>query len=147
MRLVELLATRRQLAVNRRQDLLRPLGRLQAKPKWGNTPSAREDMTMIGARGAHNPTTARPTCRRGALPFPEALRSNRRFTGGLCRDLMANSALLTRKGGDMAFPTAVNDQITDAVTQANVKVLGDAPGIALGNLYQATSQALSIAAH
>ena len=28
----------------------------------------------------------------------------------------------------MAFPTAVNDQITDSVTQANVKVLGDAPG-------------------
>lgn len=47
----------------------------------------------------------------------------------------------------MAFPTSVNDQITDAVTQANVKVLGDAPAIALGNLYQATSQALSNAAH
>ncbi len=27
----------------------------------------------------------------------------------------------------MAFPTAVNSQITDAVTQANVKVLADAP--------------------
>ena len=27
----------------------------------------------------------------------------------------------------MAFPTAVNSQITDAVTQTNVKVLGDAP--------------------
>ena len=47
----------------------------------------------------------------------------------------------------MAFPTAVNSQITDAVTQANVKVLGDAPAMALGNLYQATSQALSNAAH
>ena len=47
----------------------------------------------------------------------------------------------------MAFPTAVNDQITDAVTQANVKVLGDAPAMAMGNLYQATAQALSNAAH
>ncbi|MGY6361500.1 RebB family R body protein, partial [Proteus mirabilis] len=27
----------------------------------------------------------------------------------------------------MAFPTAINDQITDAVTQANVKVLTGAP--------------------
>ncbi len=47
----------------------------------------------------------------------------------------------------MAFPTAVNSQITDAVTQSNVKVLGDAPAVALGNLYQATAQALANAAH
>lgn len=47
----------------------------------------------------------------------------------------------------MAFPTSVNDQITDAVTQANIKVLGDAPAVALSNLYQATAQALSNAAH
>ncbi len=47
----------------------------------------------------------------------------------------------------MAFPTAVNNQITDSVTQANVQVLGDAPAIAMGNLYQATAQALSNAAH
>jgi len=47
----------------------------------------------------------------------------------------------------MAFPTAVNSQITDAVTQANVKVVGDAPAMAMGNLYQATAQALANAAH
>ena len=47
----------------------------------------------------------------------------------------------------MAFPTAVNSQITDAVTQSNVKVLGDAPAVAMGNLYQATAQALANAAH
>ena len=47
----------------------------------------------------------------------------------------------------MAFPTAVNDQITDSVTQANTKVLGDAPAVAVGNLYQATAQALAKAAH
>lgn len=47
----------------------------------------------------------------------------------------------------MAFPTSVNDQITDSVSQANTKVLGDAPAVAMGNLYQATAQALSNAAH
>ena len=41
----------------------------------------------------------------------------------------------------------VNPQITDAVTLANVKVLGDAPAMAMGNLYQATAQALANAAH
>ena len=47
----------------------------------------------------------------------------------------------------MAFPTAVNSQITDSVTQANVKVLGDAPAMAMGSFYQATAQALANAAH
>lgn len=47
----------------------------------------------------------------------------------------------------MAFPTAVNSQITDSITQANTKVLGDAPAIAMGNLFQATAQALANAAH
>lgn len=47
----------------------------------------------------------------------------------------------------MAFPTSVNSQITDAVTQTNVEVLATSPAVAMGNLYQATSQALSNAAH
>jgi len=47
----------------------------------------------------------------------------------------------------MAFPTAVNNQITDSLSQANLKVLGDAPALGMGNLYVATSQALSNAAH
>jgi hypothetical protein len=47
----------------------------------------------------------------------------------------------------MAFPTAVNDQITDSVTQSNLQVLGTAPAVAMGNLYQATAQALANAAH
>ena len=47
----------------------------------------------------------------------------------------------------MAFPTSVNDQITDSVSQVNTKVLGDSPAIAMGNLFVATSQALSNAAH
>ncbi len=41
----------------------------------------------------------------------------------------------------------VNSQITDSVTQANVKVLGDSPAVALGSLYQSTAQALANAAH
>ncbi len=47
----------------------------------------------------------------------------------------------------MAFPTSVNNQITDSVTQANVKVLGDAPAMAMGNLFQATNNALANSAH
>lgn len=46
----------------------------------------------------------------------------------------------------MAFPTAVNSQITDAVTQANTKTIGESPAIAMGNLFQSTSQALASAA-
>ena len=46
----------------------------------------------------------------------------------------------------MALPTPVNSQITDAVTQANVKVLADAPAIALSNLYQMVSQSLGLSA-
>jgi hypothetical protein len=47
----------------------------------------------------------------------------------------------------MAFPTAINSQITDSVTQSNVEVLASAPAVALANLYQATAQALANAAH
>ncbi|MBI4662255.1 MAG: RebB family R body protein [Verrucomicrobia bacterium] len=47
----------------------------------------------------------------------------------------------------MAFPTAVNSQITDSVTQSNVQVLGSSPAVAVANLYQATAQALANAAH
>lgn len=39
---------------------------------------------------------------------------------------------------------SVNSQITDAVTQANVKVLGDAPAMSMGNLYQIVSQSLGL---
>ncbi|RZI46622.1 RebB family R body protein [Candidatus Finniella inopinata] len=46
----------------------------------------------------------------------------------------------------MALETALNSQITDAVTQANVKVLADSPAMALSNLYQISSQSLGLAA-
>lgn len=45
----------------------------------------------------------------------------------------------------MAFPTALNSQITDAVTQSNVKVIGEAPAMALGSLYQVLAHAAGIA--
>ncbi len=47
----------------------------------------------------------------------------------------------------MAYPTAVNNQITDAVTQSNGEVLAASSAVAMANLYQATAQALALAAH
>ena len=44
----------------------------------------------------------------------------------------------------MAIPTPVNGMITDAVTQANVKVLGDAPAMAMGAIYQALAHSTGI---
>jgi len=44
----------------------------------------------------------------------------------------------------MAYPTLVNGQITDAVTQTNVQVLGEAPSLAMGMVYQAAAQATGI---
>ncbi|MCS3745504.1 hypothetical protein FHY18_001034 [Xanthomonas arboricola] len=44
----------------------------------------------------------------------------------------------------MAIPTTVNDQITDAVTQSNVKVVGEAPAIALGSVYQTMAHSSGI---
>ncbi|NEO98219.1 MAG: hypothetical protein F6K58_05900 [Symploca sp. SIO2E9] len=44
----------------------------------------------------------------------------------------------------MSSTTNVNTQVTDAVTQANVKVLGDSPALSLSNLYQTISQSLSL---
>jgi hypothetical protein len=41
----------------------------------------------------------------------------------------------------MAFPTSVNSQITDSVTQASVNVLGEAPAVAIGSLYQTAAAA------
>jgi len=38
----------------------------------------------------------------------------------------------------------MNGQITDAVTQANVKVLGDAPAMAMGAMYQSLSHSTGI---
>jgi hypothetical protein len=40
----------------------------------------------------------------------------------------------------------VNTQITDAITQTNVKVLGEAPAMALGSLYQTVGNSVAMAA-
>ncbi|AJY83196.1 RebB family R body protein [Xanthomonas citri] len=44
----------------------------------------------------------------------------------------------------MAFPTAVNPQITDAVTQTNVKVVGEAPAVAMSSIYQSMAHSSGI---
>ncbi|WP_419870408.1 RebB family R body protein [Chryseobacterium sp. CT-SW4] len=38
----------------------------------------------------------------------------------------------------------VNQQITDAVTQSNVKVVAEAPAVALGNVYQSAAHSTGI---
>ncbi|HBB96140.1 MAG TPA: RebB protein [Blastocatellia bacterium] len=42
--------------------------------------------------------------------------------------------------------TTVNPQITDAITQTNVKVVAEAPAMALGSLYQAMANSIAMAA-
>lgn len=44
----------------------------------------------------------------------------------------------------MAEDTPVNAQVTDAVTQANLKVLGEQPAMAMGSIYQAMAQSTGI---
>ena len=46
----------------------------------------------------------------------------------------------------MTFPTSVNSQVTDSVTQFNVKNLGEAPAEAASTLSQLIPQATGIAA-
>jgi hypothetical protein len=45
----------------------------------------------------------------------------------------------------MADSTPVNSQITDAVTQANVKVLGEAPAQSMALIYQTMAHSISLA--
>lgn len=44
----------------------------------------------------------------------------------------------------MADITAVNSQITDAVTQTNVKVVAEAPAQAIASLYQVASHSAGL---
>ncbi len=44
----------------------------------------------------------------------------------------------------MAIPTAMNGQITDAVTQVNVKVVAESPAMAMGAIYQALAHSTGI---
>ena len=45
----------------------------------------------------------------------------------------------------MADVTPVNGQITDAVTQTNVKVLGEAPAQSMALVYQTMAHSISLA--
>jgi hypothetical protein len=45
----------------------------------------------------------------------------------------------------MADNTPVNGQITDAVTQTNVKVLGEAPAQSMAMVYQTMAHSISLA--
>ncbi len=42
--------------------------------------------------------------------------------------------------------TTVNPQVTDAITQTNLKVLGEAPAMAMGSLYQTIGNSVAMAA-
>ena len=41
--------------------------------------------------------------------------------------------------------TKVNEKVTDAVTQANVSVVGAAPAMAMGSLYQSLAFSMTLA--
>lgn len=47
----------------------------------------------------------------------------------------------------MAFPTSINSQITDAVTQINTQVLGVSPATAVGGYLQGVAASLTLAGH
>jgi hypothetical protein len=47
---------------------------------------------------------------------------------------------------EMPIRNFIPPEITDSITQANTKVLGDAPTIAMGDLFARTTQALANAA-
>lgn len=59
---------------------------------------------------------------------------------------MADPALVNGQITDATQEGAsgVNSQITDAVTQANVKVLGEAPAMAMGTVYQTMAQSVGL---
>ncbi len=44
----------------------------------------------------------------------------------------------------MADPTSVNSQVTDSVTQSNVKVVGEAAAHSIGTMYQTLAHAISL---
>jgi len=44
----------------------------------------------------------------------------------------------------MAIPTPVNGQITDAVTQSNLAVLGNAPAVAMSTVYQSMAHSMGL---
>jgi len=47
--------------------------------------------------------------------------------------------------GSNEMPDSVNPQITDAVTQTNFQVIGEAPSMAISTVYQSMAQSTAIA--
>lgn len=47
----------------------------------------------------------------------------------------------------MTVPAPVNSDIIDKLTKVNIKVLGDAPALAPGQLFETVAEQLSEAAH
>ncbi len=86
-------------------------------------------MTMAG-----DPAAAEPSGPGNAPDAPEPL------TGAALK----NAEVETDVGSD-ADVTPVNGQITDAVTQADLTVLGQAPAVSLALMYQSLAQATSLA--
>jgi|TARA_R100001509_G_scaffold78173_2_gene43753 hypothetical protein len=67
-----------------------------------------------------------------------------RVNSGRRNPVRISTASSIRRSFEMAIPTPVNGQITDAVTQANVKVLGDAPAMAMGSIFQSLAHSTGI---
>jgi hypothetical protein len=53
-------------------------------------------------------------------------------------------AVPTTVNSQITDATTVDPQVTDAVTQSNVKVLGDAPAVAMASLYQTMAHATGL---
>ncbi len=48
--------------------------------------------------------------------------------------------------GDATTVVKLNGQITDAITQTNTQIVGEAPSMAMGNLYQTIGNSVAMAA-
>lgn len=60
--------------------------------------------------------------------------------------LDASSATTASVNSQAVAPQTVNSQVVDSVTQANTKVLGEAPAMAMGSLYQTIGNSVAMAA-
>jgi hypothetical protein len=85
---------------------------------------------------AGNPDAAEPSTPGTAPEVPET---------GEPATRAALGAEVEPDAGSDADITPVNGQITDAVTQANLTVLGEAPAVSLALVYQSLAQATSLA--
>lgn len=96
-----------------------------------------DDVVSVELLGAlHDPATATILFVLGELDDLDGAPAPRLPEGTL------GAVTLFVDGTELPDGGVVNTQITDSVTQTNVKVLGQAPAVAMGNLFQATAQAL-----